>query len=55
MRANFDQTFKRIVKNDKRVRSALPTNIFSDQEGTKHKLKKMIELTTEEMLKDEAL
>ena len=46
---------KRLIREDKRLREALPTNIFSKQESTKNKLKKMIELTTEEMVKDEAL
>ena len=46
---------KRIIKHDKRVRVSLPTNLFSNQASSKAKLKEMIELTTEEMVKDEAL
>lgn len=55
MRASFDQTLKRLTKEDMAFRSALPVDLFSKTEKSKESLAAMIDKTAEEMKSDEQM
>ena len=53
IRANFDQTMKKMVTGDVEIRKALPVNLFSELGQSKEMMTKMINKVAEAMKEDE--
>ena len=55
MRASFNQTLKRLTKEDKAFRSALPIDIFSQPDKTKAEMANMIDKAAAAMKEDDQM